>query len=234
MVPILVLLTFAAFIGIGLLLERRRAVEEGASREAALPAALDLATVSGNRASFFLHPGHVWVRLLPDGLASIGASDFAANFAGSLAEVALPGEGAVLRQGDPAWTLVSNLRRRLTQTMPLDGEVVSVNRDFAARPTSAGREPGEDAWILRVRPARLNEGLRSMFGGALAETWKEVAELRLNAMLSPALGRVANDGGVWAANFGDQLNDEDWLALRRDLFPSIESAKAGGAGSATN
>ena len=224
MVPILVLFTFAVFIGLGLLLERRRAAVESVSADTALAAAPDLATVPGHRPSFYLHPGHVWVRLLPDGLATVGASDFAANFVGRVSGVALPNEGELLRQGEPAWTLVSNQRRKLTQAMPLDGEVVSVNRGLVENPELVRRSPDEGAWILRVRPTRLEAGLRGLFGGALAETWKEVAELRLNSMLSPALGRVANDGGVWVANFGDQLGDEEWLALKEELFPPLSSS----------
>jgi hypothetical protein len=84
-------------------------------------------------------------------------------------------------------------------------------------------------WILRIRPTRLGESLQSLFSGALADTWKEVAGLRLNAALSPALGRLANDGGVWIANFGDMLDDPVWLALRQDLFPPQKGAAATGA-----
>ena len=224
MVPILVLFTFAVLIGIGLLLERRRAAEEGPSPDAVLAAAPDRATVPGHRPSFYLHPGHVWVRLLPDGFATVGASDFAANFVGRLSGVTLPHEGDRLRQGEPAWTLVSNRKRQLTQAMPLDGEVVSVNHGLAENPELVERSPDEDSWILRVRPTRLQEGLRGLFGGALAETWKEVAELRLNSILSPSLGHIANDGGVWVTNFGDQLGDKDWLALRTELFPPLSSS----------
>lgn len=85
------------------------------------------------------------------------------------------------------------------------------------------RSPRHEGWILRIRPTRLAENLQSLFRGALAETWKEVAGYRLNSLLSPALGRLANDGGVWVANFGDMLEDSVWLAMREDLFPPEKS-----------
>lgn len=229
MVPILVLLTFAAFIAVGILMERRRAAVGGPAVARAPGAVPDLATVMEPRASLYLHPGHVWVRLQPDGFASVGASDFATNFVGALSGIELPEEGSRLRQGDPAWTLISARQRQLTQTMPLDGEIVSVNHALSGDADRIRRSPDSDRWILKIRPARLEMGLRNLFRGTLAETWKEVAELRLNSMLSPALGRVANDGGVWVANFGDQLDDETWLALKRDLFPPEEDATMGGA-----
>jgi glycine cleavage system H protein len=222
MVPILVLLTFAAFLVVGLIVQRRRATVEGPSGDEALRTEPAATPAPRPQPAFYLHPGHVWVRL-EDGLASVGASDFAANFVGALSRLELPQEGASLRQGQPAWTLISSKDRRLTQVMPLDGEIVAVNRDLIADPDLLQRSPRHEGWVLRIRPTRLAENLRSLFSGALAETWKEVAGYRLNSLLSPALGRLANDGGVWVAHFGDMLEDSVWLAVREDLFPPEKS-----------
>lgn len=219
MVPILVVLTFAVFLLVGYVIQKRRAATEGPSSDEALHAVPAVALAPQPKPALYLHPGHAWVRLSPDGLASVGASDFAANFVGALSQLEMPKEGDYLRQGEPAWTLISAKQRRLTQAMPLEGEVVAVNRDLVGDPHLLQRSPRHEGWILRVRPTRLAENLQSLFSGALAETWKEVAGYRLNALLSPALGRLANDGGVWVANFGDMLEDSVWLAMRQDLFP---------------
>jgi len=225
MVPVLVLLTFAAFIGAGyLLFHRRRATAEGPSTDAALRATSAIALAPQPEAAFYLHPGHVWVSLSPDGLAAVGASDFAANFAGALSKVEMPAEGTRLRQGEPAWTLVSSRNRRLTQVMPVDGEVIAVNPELTRDLGVVRRPAGQGGWILKIRPTRLQESVQSLFTGALADTWKEVAGLRLSAMLTPALGRVANDGGVWLANFGDMLDDSVWTSMREDLFPLEKGA----------
>jgi glycine cleavage system H lipoate-binding protein len=224
MVLILVLVTFTILIVVTWLLSSApRAETEGAS-VGALRASPATAPAADLKPAAYLHPGHVWVRLAPDGIASVGASDFAANFAGALSGVEVPEAGARLRQGEPAWTLVSGKNRRLTQAMPLDGEVVEVNRDLARRTNGRGVRAAD--WILRVRPARLAENLRNLFRGSLADAWQELAGARLNAALAPALGRVANDGGVWLENFGDLLNDSDWHALREDLFPPERGAAA--------
>lgn len=226
MVPILVVLTFAAFILIGLIVQRRRATVEGPSTDEVLHATPAVVPAPRPQPAFYLHPGHAWVRLSPDGFASVGASDFAANFVGALSQLELPREGTRLRQGQPAWTLISSKHRQLTQVMPLDGEVVEVNGDLVSDLGLLQRSPRHEGWILRVRPTRLAENLQSLFSGALAETWKEVAGYRLNSLLSPALGRLANDGGVWIANFGDMLEDSVWLAMREDLFPPEKSGAA--------
>ena len=222
MVAILAFLTFAAFIAVTWFLSRGERADEsaGPAGDGAIRVPARGLHTAPEAAATYLHPGHVWVRLGSDGLATVGASDFASHFAGSLSGLEAPEEGTALRQGQPAWTLISGKNRRLTQVMPLDGEVVAVNRDLvsADRPASGGSRPS--AWILRVRPARLAENIQNLIGGALGDAWQEVAGMRLNAVLAPALGRVANDGGVWLDHFGDLLNESDWHSLRRDLFPS--------------
>jgi len=216
MVPILVFLTFVAFIVVARVLSHgREAAMEGVPVGAQGAPPLTIPAV-GFPTATYLHPGHAWVRFAPDGMATVGATEFAANFAGALASVEAPPAGRVLRQGEPAWTLVSTKNRRLTQAMPVDGEIVEVNQAFRAGGDGGRARPD---WILRVRPARLAENLQNLVGGTLADAWQEVAGFKLNAALAPALGRIAHDGGVWMENFGDVLSDADWIALRRDLFP---------------
>lgn len=226
MVPIFVLFTFAAFILIGLIVRWWRAAPEDQVADQTPHAA---EAGGGERAApspLYLHPGHVWMRLMPDGIASVGATEFAANFAGTLSAIDTPQEGTRLRQGEPAWTLISARDRRLSQAMPLDGEVVAVNRGLVANLGLLQRSPQDEGWILRVRPSRIGESLQNLFSGALAETWREVTSLRLNAMLTPSLGRLANDGGVWVARFGDMLDDFTWFAMRRELFRTQSAAVA--------
>ncbi|HSQ59274.1 MAG TPA: hypothetical protein VLT84_02380 [Acidobacteriota bacterium] len=230
MVPILAFLTFAAFIGAAWLLSREELeAKESAFGDEALRAPPLPAFAASVPSRVYLHPGHVWVRVLPDGMATVGASDFATQFVGALSAVETPDPGRHLRQGEPAFTLVSSKNRRLTQAMPLDGEIVAVNHDLAGGPSGApgapgaANRPGPESWVLKVRPARLAENVQNLLTGSMADAWNDFSGMRLNATLMPALGRVANDGGVWLEHFGDRLEDSDWLALRRELFPPLES-----------
>lgn len=221
MVTILVLLTFLTFVAMAWLLAgARESAREGVSPGEALSAippnpALASALAAG---ASFLHPGHVWVRVAPSGIATVGASEFAENFVGALSRVETPEEGIELRQGEPAWTLVSGKDRRLVQAMPLDGRIVAVNHAMAER-RNGGAPPRKGEWILKIRPSRLAESLQNLLVGPLADAWQEAAGVRMNAALAPALGRVANDGGVWLENFGDMLSEADWTELRGSLFP---------------
>lgn len=218
MVVILVLLTIAAFFAIDWYARRRRA-----SVPAAAEAYEPVRTIRiAEPAPLMIHPGHSWVRIAPDGVAAVGASTFASCFAGRLAAIEVPRVGALLRQGQPAWTLVSSRRRRLTQVMPVDGEVIEVNEELQRDPGLAQRASIGEGWILRVRPRGLPERFHNLFVDRLGSAWDDATRLRLNQVLSPALGARANDGGEWVPGFGDLLSDEDWEQLRHELFPPAD------------
>lgn len=154
---------------------------------------------------------------------AVGADDFAPGFAGELVSVEVPKVGTRLRQGEPGWTLISRRGRRLTQVMPVEGEVVEVNRDLLREPDLLQWSPYKLGWILRVRPRHLRESLSNLLRGTLAKTWMEAVKSQVTTRLSPALGTVATDGGTWNAAFGDQLDDDQWEFLKQELFPEIGS-----------
>lgn len=216
MVAILVFLTFITFVAAALFVSRmREPATEGLFEGEALRAPPWRSGLASPTSSY-LHPGHVWVRLGSDGLATVGPSAFASNFVGALSRVDTLEKGMELRQGEPAWTLVSGKNRRLTQAMPLDGTVVEVNRDVADRRGDAA--PSKADWILKIRSTRLAENVQNLIRESLTDVWEEASALRMNAVLAP-VGRVANDGGVWVENFGDMLSDADWLEIRQEVFP---------------
>jgi glycine cleavage system H protein len=213
MVALLVLLTVVAFVVVDLyLLRRQRLAREGA-----------LATIGpGGKLNVMLHPGHTWVRVTPGGLVSVGASDFAANFAGRLSAIELPREGARLRQGQAAWSLIDRRGRRLRQAMPLDGKVIAVNERLGRHPTLAQRFPYDEGWFLRVRPRHLARSLSGLMRNGAAEAWLESVRGSVTRRLAPAL---AQDGGSWSREFGEQLDDELWEELRRALFPEVADGR---------
>ncbi len=222
MVVILVILTAATFLTVEWYLShRRKRATQIARARSLLPVGRDQSGVL-SLDGFLFHPGHTWVRIHDDGLASVGATDLAANFAGEVSRIELPHEGDRLQQGQPAWTLVSARNRRLQQLMPINGRVLAVNRDLLRDPDLAQRAPYEAGWILRVRPRNLPSSLSNLLPARAARAWIDATRARITAQLSPSLGSLAYDGGEWAAGFGDRIEDADWEELRRDLFPTKE------------
>ena len=224
MVPILVLVSFILIASIRwyLMTERNKAAE-AARAYGPIPVPHD-GPAKIPASDLFYHPGHTWVYVHDDQMVSVGTTDFASQFAGNLAKVKLPREGMRMQKGDPAWTLISKKRRRLDQTMPIEGKVIAVNSELIEDPNLAQSSPFEHGWILRVRPRHLMSNVQNLISAESAKKWTSSVRSRISAQLSPALGIVAQDGGEWSNAFGDRLTDEAWDSIREDLFGSKETA----------
>lgn len=203
-------LTLAALHWAGL---RRRARLAGAARSVA-------ADPRGSEAPLLLHPGHTWLRLSDDGIATVGSTPFAAHFVGALAQVELPKEGRRFRQAEPAWTLISDRGRRLEQVMPVAGKVLAVNADLLRDPLRAQTRPLDEGWICRIRPRGLARGARNLMSGTAARRWLDATRSAVNARLGVPAGATAYDGGEWIAGFGGRFAEGDWQELKSELFPA--------------
>ena len=223
MVPILVLISFIIIASIRwyIMTERNKAAK-AARAYGPIPVPQEGPTKIP-ATGFFYHPGHTWVYVHDDQMVSVGTTDFASHFAGNLAKVKLPKEGMRMHKGDPAWTLISRKRRRLDQTMPIDGKVVAVNSKLIEDPNLAQSSPFEHGWVLRVRPRHLMSNVQNLFSAESAQKWTSSILSRITAQLSPALGIVAQDGGEWSSAFGDRMTEEAWESIRDDLFGSKEA-----------
>lgn len=155
----------------------------------------------------FLHPGMAWVRGPSGRAVTVGASEFAVDFTGSLAAIELPRVGDRLRDGDAALTLVSASGRRLPLPTPVAGRVLAVNPDPLADP---------DGWLLRVKPAG---ALESLLDGKAARRWVDEARALVLSRLEPAVGPLAHDGGAWTPAWGELLDDRTWTQVKTELFP---------------
>jgi len=218
MTLIFVLLTIAAFLTFQYYIERRRRANAHLAR-ARSPT---LRPVGNAPVGLLLHAGHTWVQVHDEQLVSIGSTDFAVNFAGSLSRIMMPREGTRLKQGQNAWTLVSSNRRRLSQVMPIDGKIVAVNSRLLDDPSLAQQSPYDGGWLLRVKPRNMARHIGNLMAKSSAESWVEGIRTKVTARLSPALGTLALDGGDWETGFGDRLDNSDWEALRQELFPATE------------
>jgi glycine cleavage system H protein len=211
MVPALVLLTIVALLLVDAVL-RRRAER---AREGAVPTPFDAAT------ELYYHPGHAWARPTPDGLVTVGVTDFASQFAGELQRVKLPQPGRRFAAGERAWSLISKRGRRLDQLAPLSGKVVAVNERLRDDPGLVQGAPFGEGWLLRLRPRRARTELNGLLRGSVALAWRDA--VRAAVVGRTPLGAVAQDGGEWCARFGDRLDDDAWQRARRELFPSEAS-----------
>jgi len=162
----------------------------------------------------FYHPGHAWLRVEGPDTVAVGVDEFVGKLLGTPSAFRLPHVGATVVQGEPAWTLVVD-GRPIDMLSPLEGTVVAVNDAIAASPSLAQQQPYADGWLLKVRSAKLASSLKQLLTGRLARRWIEDVAERLRGDLTPALGRVSEDGGVLVDGLARVLHPDTWDDVAR-------------------
>ena len=213
MVPVLVILTFAAFLLVDFAVQRRRERVAAEAVVLAAPAEDPAAPIRrhGYRlpGGVFVHGGHTWAFLTPSGEARVGIDDFARGVVGRIDRVELPIPGAALRQGERAFTIVQG-RKRIELVSPLDGVVSAVNPD----PNALTGDPYHAGWLVAIKPANLAHNLKRLRIAADATAWLEKETRRfaefiaLHTARPLEVGVTMQDGGQAAAGALETVDGE--------------------------
>lgn len=91
---------------------------------------------------------HEWVKLLDDGSAQVGLSDYAQNQLGDLVFVNLPETGDEAVAGEPFGD-VESVKAVSDIYSPVTGIVAEVNEELLDTPEAINQTPYE-AWMIRV------------------------------------------------------------------------------------
>lgn len=217
MVVLLVLLTFAAFIGIDILLNREKYAFRVA--EVASPEHVPAPVVAGVQLPEHLHYhlGHTWAVAEGSHRFRVGIDEFAARLLGAVSKVEIPMRGRWFGQGERGWTLHAG-DRQASLPAPVEGEVVEVNQDALSHPERVSSDPYGAGWLLIVRTADPALSLRNLLSGAVARRWMEEAVTELRQSLSPAAVATAADGGLLTPGIAARLDLEQWEQLKTRFF----------------
>lgn len=98
---------------------------------------------------------HSWVRVEPDGTASVGITYHAQEQLGDVVFVQSPDVGRQLAQ-DEQCGAVESVKAASDIYAPLSGEVVAVNGELETAPQRLNEDP-YGAWLYRLRPSDLGE-----------------------------------------------------------------------------
>ena len=98
---------------------------------------------------------HEWARL-DGGLLTIGITSYATDQLGDIVFVELPPAGRQLEAGKP-FGVVEAVKTVSDLYAPLAGEVVEVNGALADNPALVNQEPFGEGWMVKLRPARLQD-----------------------------------------------------------------------------
>jgi hypothetical protein len=172
MVALFFVLTIVVFLladGVVLWTRRRRAA---LARDAApvqpLAEMLPQPEVPGG---VFLSPAHLWVGLIPAGLARMGLDPLIRLTMGAPDSIDAPAPGTPVKKGEPLFAAKWG-RRSVLFHSPLDGVV------HAACPASGELDP--EGWVLTVEPAHAKADLGRLPMAEEARNWfaQEWARLR--------------------------------------------------------
>ena len=93
---------------------------------------------------------HEWLRVLDDGTAIIGISDFAQEKLGEVVYVELPEVGQSITAGDEFGSIES-VKASSELYSPVSGEVIAVNKNLAESPEQVNRSPYDEGWLIKVK-----------------------------------------------------------------------------------
>lgn len=162
-----------------------------------------------------VHPGHAWAKATGGGEALVGVDDFARAAIGRLHDVDLPEPGAVVRQGEPAWTL-RGAAGPLPMVSPVDGMVVAVNPK--ARVGAVESDPYGEGWLLRVEAPRFKRNARQLLSGSAARAWMDDVAKRLRELIAPELGPTLADGGMPVDGIAGEIGPDAWRRMASEFF----------------
>ena len=119
---------------------------------------------------------HVWVRL-EDGDAVLGMTDVAQTLCGRFVHVTWKRAGKRVARGRPL-AVIESAKWVGPFPSPFTGEIVEINEQaFAEDIALANRDPYGAGWLVRLRPARLEEELPGLLSGEAAfERYKDLIE----------------------------------------------------------
>jgi glycine cleavage system H protein len=100
---------------------------------------------------------HEWVRILPDGTAQFGITNFAQEALGDIVYVQLPAVGATMTAGESV-AEVESVKSVSEIYAPMAGQVVAVNDALDANPEVMNADPYGAGWLVTFQPADLAQG----------------------------------------------------------------------------
>lgn len=219
MAALLAVLTFVLFVALDYWISHRRAARgEPTVLVTHAPAepipATEPVWVAGYEMpeSYHYHVGHTWARVEGPDTVVVGIDDFARRLIGKAHGLKLPAVGSWVQQGQ-GFARVETDGRSAEVVAPVEGEIVSVNRDLRSEPVRATDDPYGRGWLCKIRSAKLAISLRNLLSGTTAKRWMEDARERLEVRLMALSGSVLQDGGEPSPEFAQHLDDEDWHHL---------------------
>jgi glycine cleavage system H protein len=95
---------------------------------------------------------HEYVRATPDGIVTVGITDYAQGELGDVVFLSFPKPGDPVTAHQPFGTIEA-VKAVSELFSPVTGQVVEVNGALDNDPAAVNRDPYGEGWMVRLRPA---------------------------------------------------------------------------------
>jgi glycine cleavage system H protein len=164
------------------------------------------------------HPGHTWARVDGEGLATVGADEFAFKLVAP-ERMVLPPTGDEVRQGEPAWLFGAD-GHDVALLAPVSGTVTELNTEALRAPEAAARDPYGRGWLMKVRAPRLAADRKQLLDGPVARRWIEAVTEALRARAGAPAALALEDGGAPVDGLARAVDGPEWPAVAREFLLS--------------
>ncbi|MGQ9917341.1 MAG: glycine cleavage system protein H [Bryobacteraceae bacterium] len=221
MVVLLVLVTFAIFIAIDLVLSRHRLPVAIAEAQEPEQAAIGQEVLSGFHipANLKYHPGHTWMQKERKNVHRVGADELAAVLAGPVDRIELPKPGQWVRQGQKVFAFFRG-DEKIEMVSPVEGEVVEVNRELAENPRLLLEDPYGRGWLMTVFAPDEESPARNLLPSSLIPAWIRESAETFYRFQPQFAGATAADGGRASREATAALPVERWKEAAKALLLS--------------
>jgi glycine cleavage system H protein len=96
---------------------------------------------------------HEWVRLEPDGTATLGITDYAQDQLGDVVYLELPEAGYEVEDPEVPFGTIESVKAVEDLFCPVRGTVLAVNTELLEHPEWVNEDPYGRGWILKIRLA---------------------------------------------------------------------------------
>lgn len=166
---------------------------------------------------YYLHRGHMWVKIEENDTVRVGLDDFALRLLGPLDRVEAPLMGKEIRrdQADISLTRDANAAKILS---PVSGVVTAINSELRDRGNLANQDPYTEGWVMCLHSTNLRQDLRELMIGDQASDYLDDEIDRLYEVIEEEAGPLAADGGYLGDDIYGNLNPDVWETLTRKFL----------------
>ena len=166
---------------------------------------------------YYLHPGHVWLKIEEDASVRIGLDDFARRVLGPMDALEAPLMGKPVKQNQPTILAVRGENKAFFVS-PVDGVVLDTNSHLRETGKPVHEDPYASGWILRVYPKNLRHDLNGLMIGSESSSFLNAEVDRLYRVVEETIGPLAADGGYLGDDIYGNLPQIGWQRLIEQFF----------------